>query len=134
MQVMPELQPDNVRHNPDAQAKIAEDSFQYLRGKLSPFAGTVADFATRTDYAKRPLPFGDKPVPRYLRREGVGPYTWPEYATTKIPIPFAEAAHEIWAPMGMDEGTTHHWLVGLGAGALMGTTGVRVSEDTHKNP
>ncbi len=133
MMVMPELQPKNVRHNRDAQDQIGIDSLKYLRGKLSPFGGTVADFATRTDYSKRPLPFGGKRVPPYMRRQGVQAYTWPEYASTKIPIPFAEAAHEIWQPMGMDESMVHHWLIGLGAGAAMGTTGVRVSVDTMVN-
>lgn len=132
MQVMPELQPARMQHNKDAQAAIASDSFSYLRGKLSPFAGTVADLATRTDYARRPLPFGGKPVPAYIRRQGEGAYTWPQYLATKAPIPFAEAVHEIWLPMGMDESMAHHWLLGLGAGMMMGTTGVRMSEDTAK--
>ena len=115
----------------DQMASVAKD---YVRGKLSPIAGVTTDIATQTDFQKRPLPFSNERVPAYLRRQGEGKYTYAEYAGEHLtPIPVSEAVREVWARQGMDESTIGHWLRALTSAGIMGSTGARVSLDTHKS-
>ena len=57
-----------------------------------------------------------------------------EYAGEHLtPIPVSEAVREVWARQGMDESTIGHWLRALTSAGIMGSTGARVSLDTHKS-
>ncbi len=101
----------------------------YARGKLSPFAGTVADVGlTQSDYSGRPLPWSTDKVPSYLKKHGEGRYTYPEYAASQLPIPFEEAAKETWKAQGVDDATINKWLKALAVGSAA-MTGARVSKD-----
>lgn len=110
-------------------AKVAGD---YFRGKLSPFASFAEDMRTQADFRGRPLPFSKERVPASLRRQGIGAYTYGEYAAEQFsPIPVSEAVKEIWAKQGMDESTAEHWMDALVAAAVMGSTGAKMSKDAH---
>ncbi len=121
--------------------KIAGD---YLRSQASPFAGTAMDLATGRDFQERPLPRagfglleGKTAMPKRLRAQGIEPYTWPEYLTvTALPIPAAEAMHDVWREgFGLDaEGITGMQklmaiISALPKTAIMAGTGARISED-----
>lgn len=104
----------------------------YLRGKLSPFAGFATDLASQSDFQGRPLPFSSDKVPSNLRKKGIGKYTYAEYAAQQFtPIPVSEAIHEVWAKQGMDENTMVHYLKAITSGLVAGSTGARMSKDTH---
>lgn len=106
-------------------------SAKYVRGKASPFGAFAADVATQADFQGRPLPFSNDKVPAYLRREGKGPYTVPEYAMRTIaPIPLEEALKEVWMDQGMSEDRAKHWLGVLATIAVVGGTGARLQPDT----
>ena len=111
---------------------------QYFRGKLSPFASTVADVATQSDFTGRPLPFSsDKGT---LEKPS---YSWPEYLLVQqSPIPVAEAMRDVFTTMrsqGVPVSTTKDIISGIMAhpsalakgmaiGTLSGGTGVRIGE------
>lgn len=104
---------------------------KYVRGKASPFGSFATDVATQADYQNRPLPFSNDKVPAYLRREGVGKYTYPEYAFEQLaPIPAEEVIKEIWTDQGMSEDRAARWLQVIATAAIMGGTGARLSPDT----
>lgn len=110
--------------------QIAEE---YTRGKLSPFAGTVMDFASQSDFQGRPLPFSTDRVPAHLRRQRIGAYTWPEYLSTQFtPIPASEAIREVWRDQGMTEDQMQLYAKALGIGFVMGSTGARLSLDVPR--
>lgn len=104
---------------------------KYVRGKASPFGAFATDVATQADYQNRPLPFSSDKVPAYLRREGVGKYTYPEYAFEQLaPIPAEEVIKEIWTDQGMSQDRAARWLQVIATAAIMGGTGARLSPDT----
>lgn len=114
----------------DEMGKIATE---YGRNKLSPVASFGADVASQADYQGRPLPFSNDKTPAYLRREGIGPYTYPEYAATRFtPIPVSEAVLEIWKDQGMNDDDISKYLNALLTGAAAGATGARITIDTTK--
>ncbi len=114
-------------------AALLSTSKDFVRSKFSPTMGVAVDVATGTDYAERPLPFSKEKVPAYLRREGVGKYTYAEYATTHMtPIPVAEAAREVWKQQGMDESTIEHWIEAILMGVEAGAVGARVTPDYNE--
>jgi hypothetical protein len=96
----------------------------------------VADITLmQSDYQGRPLPWSQDQTPAYLRRQGIGPYTYGEYLGQQAPIPFAEALRETWKQQGVDESTIERWskIIAVGAAA---STGIRVGQDynvTNKN-
>lgn len=109
---------------------LADTALDFARSKLSPTAGVLTDVATGTDFQKRPLPFSNAKVPGYLRKEGVGKYTYREYAATHMTmIPVSEAAREIWRKQGMDESRAGHIIKALLMGAEAATVGARISPD-----
>jgi hypothetical protein len=111
----------------DEMGKIATE---YTRGKLSPFASFATDVTSQSDMFGRPLPYSSDKVPARLRRDGIGPYTYGEYAAQQFtPIPMSEAIREIWKKQGMDETMIDHWIKGLTSATFMGTTGARMTED-----
>lgn len=109
------------------------DVGQYGRGKASPFAQIGIDAASQADFRGQPLPFSNDKVPANLRKEGLGKYTWPKYATDKLsPIPFEEAIREVWTDQGMNESTQKTYLNALLSGVAAGATGIRYSRDFQK--
>jgi hypothetical protein len=116
----------------------------FARTQLSPAAGAATDLAFGRDFQGRPLPSkgfgtmeGDSNVPKRLRAQGVQPYTWPEYLTvTALPIPLAEAMHDVWHDgYGLDEKGVD-WMQKLWAiiqtipeTGAMALTGARIGED-----
>lgn len=105
----------------------------YGRSKLSPTTGLMVDVASGTDFQRRPLPFSKEKVPTFLRREGIGKYSYAEYLTTHTaPIPVSEAAREVWKHQGMDESTATHWIKALLMGAEAGAVGARVTPDYYE--
>ncbi len=112
--------------------ELGQEGESYLRGKLSPFMGFGMDLGFQADYAGRPLPFSNDKVPAYMRREGVKKYTYPEYTLEQFaPIPVEEAIREVWRHQGMSDAQINTYLKALATGVVMGTTGARMSEDTH---
>lgn len=111
----------------DEMAGIGKD---YVRGKLSPFAAVATDVATQSDFQKRPMPFSNDKVPSFLRKQGIGKYTYAEYAAINLtPIPVSEAVREVWKKQGMDESDIAHWMKALTSAVVMGGTGARMSPD-----
>ena len=105
---------------------MGKKGIQYLRGKLSPALGIVADLATQTDYSGNPLPFSDDKPKKYAHK-----LTWGEYAWEKAPIPIADAAKSMYDGMienGMTKPQANTWLDGLVKFLEAGTTGFRISE------
>lgn len=110
--------------------EIGSQLGEYARGKLSPFASTAYDVASQSDYEGRPLPWSKDRTPANLRREGLGPYTYGQYAAQQFtPIPVEEAVKEVWADQGMSEGQINTLMKVLVAAVTVGATGVRVSPD-----
>jgi len=104
---------------------------KYLRAKLSPFGSVVADVASQADYQGRPLPFSGDKTPSYLKKEGVGPYTYGEYISEHVaPIPVEDAVREVWHNLGMSEKRSNDWMAALVTFAIVGGTGARVQKDT----
>lgn len=110
------------------------DIGKYARGKASPFASVAIDAAAQADFRGQPLPFSNDKVPTYLRKEGLGKYTWPKYATDKLaPIPVEEAIREVWTDMGLQESQQKTYLNAIIAGFAAGSSGIRYSKD-FQNP
>lgn len=116
-------------------SEAGQEAWQYFRGKLSPFAGTAADFAFQADMFNRPLPFSEEKVPKQIREQGLGAYTWPEYLTEQFsPIPASEAIKEVWDKQGLDPNTQALYMRALLMGIAGGVTGARISEDYNQTP
>ncbi len=109
---------------------LKDTALDFARSKLSPTMGVLTDVATGTDFQGRPLPFSSQKVPSYLRKEGVGKYSYAEYGMTHMTmIPVAEASREIWKHQGMDESTAEHLIKALLMGVEAGAVGARVTPD-----
>lgn len=108
----------------------AKSAFAYGRGKLSPFAATLVDLKTKTDFGGNTLPYNsDKPA------AGKHQLTWKEYAWEKAPIPVADAAKTMYESMvdnGMTKPKADEYLKGLVSFIEAGSTGFRISESYHK--
>ena len=87
---------------------------------------------------RKPLPraaFGILPgkthLPKRLKREGVQPYTWPEYASEQAAmIPLQEGIKEVWGKgFGLDAKAMDRQLKFLATLFVMSGTGARVSDD-----
>lgn len=111
---------------------------EFARTQLSPAASVAADFLTKGDYQRRPLPqipgYGAPiPIPKRLAAQGVKPYTWPEYfAQTFTPIWLNEPVTEVWRHgFGMSEDQIKTMGKALLATAVTAGTGGRLTEDTQ---
>lgn len=105
--------------------KMMETTGKYVRGKLSPFGQVATDLATQSDYSGRPMPFSDDKIPARLRREGVGRFTYGEYAAqAALPIPFEEAVKEVLTT----EGPAAWRVFKAVMVAASGSTGARLKE------
>lgn len=106
-------------------------AFEYLRGKLSPFAGVALDVASQSDAVGRPLPFSNDPLSYRAKNLGAkDKYSYQEYASKKLlPIPLEEAAQDIWRSQGRSEDTIDKWMRAIGIGIASGTTGARISPE-----
>lgn len=118
--------------NPAEQA--GTDALRYGRSELSPVASHILDLAAQSDYSGRPLPAipGRNPPPdepAYLKREGVKPYTWTQYAFTAAPIPAEGAIQEAFQTQGMNESAAKKYTKLIVSAAAMALTGVLVKED-----
>jgi hypothetical protein len=83
-------------------ANIGRIMEYYVRGKLSPFAGNLADLTIfHADYLNRPFPTPLSFAPGTAQKPK---YTWPEYISEQYgPIPFEAAVREIadiWRTQG----------------------------------
>jgi len=83
-------------------ANIGRIMEYYVRGKLSPFAGSLADLTIfHADYLNRPFPTPLSFAPGTAQKPK---YTWPEYVSEEFgPIPFEAAVREIadiWRTQG----------------------------------
>lgn len=109
---------------------------EFLRSQASPLAGLGLDLIFKGDYQNRPLPqipgYGAPiPVPKRLKAQGVGPYTWPEFFAQQVsPIPFQEAEREIWrSGFGLSDEQQKSLLKAAGTTMVMMGTGGRLTED-----
>lgn len=99
------------------------DTVNYLKGKLSPFAKKAIDvlFAPK-QYDQKQLPWSHK--------KGVHE-TYPEYLEKNfLPIPFADAAAEIWKDKDAKDLDAESFLKAMGIGLVVGGTGAHVQPDT----
>lgn len=119
---------------------MSHEVFGYARTQASPFISPIITLVTKADYQGRPLPkipgYGKPaPVPKRLREQGIKPYTWPEFAAqTALPIPFQEAAKEVWHyGFGLNEKQQESYLKSFVIIMLMAGTGGRLAEDWNKN-
>lgn len=105
---------------------LGKNAIGYVRGKLSPGWGTLADVASHTDFSGNVLPFySDKP------KAGKRQLTYGEYSWSKAPIPVAEAAKRVYEGMienGMSKPQAENWWAGALAMAEAASTGFRISE------
>lgn len=108
------------------------NALRYARGKLSPFAGVVLDAGSQSDSRDRPMPWNNEPLSYRAKATGATEkYSTGEYlAEHTLPIPLEEAATEMWRKQGADETDIAKWLKAITAGAMAGTTGVRVTPET----
>lgn len=110
---------------------IGKTGIGYARGKLAPFAGTVADVATHVDFAGNVLPFSnDKP------RTGKYNLTWGEYLWEKAPIPIADAAKNVYEGMhenGLSKPQIEQWFSGIVGFLEAGSTGFKINESYSKH-
>ena len=110
--------------------QMGEEIGQYARGKLSPFAQPIVDVAAQSDFMGRPLPFSTDRVPAYLRRQGIGRWTWNQYLTQQFaPIPAEEAVREVWQSERMKESDMQKYIKAVSVFFLSGGTGIRLQED-----
>ncbi len=106
--------------------EMAEHTWNYARGKLSPFGQIVADIGTQADFENRPLPWSDDPVSARLIRQNKDQYTYPEYVLSKLlPIPAEAPLKEVMET----EGPWTSKLVRSVVAAAVSTTGAHVKPD-----
>lgn len=104
---------------------------EYGRSQMSPFASLATDLWMKSDWMRRPLPTSNRPMPARLRRQGVLPYTWPEFWSEEVlPIPAEEAAKEVWKTgLGMNEEQYRQMRKAVATIAIMAATGARLQDD-----
>ena len=129
--IITSLESQKRLHGKERSDKIFNLLGSYVRGKLSPFASTLFDFATHKDYAKNVLPpFSDKPG------KGKEHLTWREYLLQQqTPIPIAEAVKDINESMkekGMKEPDITDLIGGIFTGTESALTGARVGNAPKK--
>lgn len=112
---------------------LMQYGWNYVTGKLSPFASTVKDVATQHDFQGNSLPFSsDKP------QSGKRKLSWNEYLTeSQTPIPIAEAfndAHKQMIADGMPKANADIILGAIITGVLVGGTGVKIGEEPNAKP
>lgn len=109
---------------------------RYARSQASPFAGLGADLTFRQDPTGRPLPSSNQPVPIRLRKQGVQPYSWKEFATeTVLPIPAQEAVKDVWKyGLGMSDKQIEEYMKAFAKTSFMAETGARVYQDKTVPP
>lgn len=101
----------------------------YGRGKLSPFAGAVADSIARHDYAGNTLPWSNE-KPKYKDSTHL---TYGQYAAHQfLPIPLEDGMKEVWASKGMGDSMAKTALKAVLTAAAVGGTGARVTDDVQK--
>lgn len=114
---------------------MGQDIWSYGRGKLSPFAAPIVDVATQQTFDQRPMPFSADRVPAWMRRQGKGRWSWPEYLIeTAAPIPASEAIREVWKSQGMEESDMERAMKALAVFTITGGTGIRLTEDKRRVP
>jgi len=118
-------------HGTERSDKLFENIGRYLRGKLSPIAGTAFDFGTHKDFEGNVLPpFDDKP------RGDKKHLSWSEYlALQQVPIPITEAVKTTEKSMedrGMKKAEVRDVLTGIFWGTVTGATGARVGDEPKK--
>ena len=116
--------------------QAAKDTGEYLRSKLHPAYGLAADAVTGSDFQGNTMPWNDDKIPKFEQRGGAHQYTAAEYAATHLaPIPWAEAAKELWTEQGIGEAQQKEWMAALRQAFMAATTATRVSEDktAHKD-
>ncbi len=107
---------------------------EYARSQMSPFASLVSSLWFKADWQNRPLPSSNRAVPKRLKAQGVKPYTWPEFWSEQVlPIPFEEAAREVWHAQGMSTQQQNTVSKVVATIAIMGATGARLSDDWTLN-
>ena len=113
--------------------QIYEDLGGYLRGKLSPFSGTVFNWIVHHTYNEDVLPpFKEKPAKGKIK------LTWPQYIGTQhLPIPVAEAWQDVLQTMqqkGIKESDAKKIVQGATIFFLSGATGMKIKEEPkYKN-
>jgi len=77
------------------------------------------------------MPWNKEPLSYRAKRAGyTTKFGYGEYASENLlPIPFEEAAREVWKSQGVNDATQKDWLRAIAVGAVSGTTGARISED-----
>ncbi len=112
--------------------EAGKDAWDYGRMKLSPFSKVATDVTFQSDYAERQLPFSDEKNPKYLRKQGIKPYTYTEYVgETFLPIPLEDAIKTGMKHAGMGDSDIKVALEAIATAAIVGGTGARLSDDTH---
>ena len=110
---------------------IGGKSVGYVRGKLSPLYGDVADIGLGTDYAGNPLPFSNiKPSAGHHK------LSWSEYLLQKSPIFIADAAENMYKEAdanGVPRSTTDKIVNGIIQSGITFGTGVRTSPSYQPN-
>lgn len=123
-------QEDKAELHGDSRTKaIGKTGLDYVRGKLSPFAGTGVDFALGHDYAGNTMPTSnDEPDHGYNHQ-----LTWTEYVTQhQLPIPISEAFQS--AAEGMsDQGLSNATINGVLDGIISGGTGTVTRKEYNEN-
>lgn len=112
----------------------AKETGEYLRSKLHPAFGLAADAITGSDFQGNTMPWNDDKIPKFQAREGVHQYSAGEYAATHLaPIPWAEAAKEVWTEQGIGEAQQKEWMNALRQAFMAATTATRLTEDNSNH-
>lgn len=120
----------NDKNHKQELGDIGGKSVQYLRGKLSPLYGDIADVGLGTDYSGNPLPFSNK-----TPSAGTHKLSWSEYLLQKSPIFIAEAVKNIYdnaEQNGIPKSHTDKIVNGIMQSVITTGTGVRTTDSYQK--
>lgn len=127
------FEPQKELRGEDRVKVLSKKIGQHAKGKLAPFYSTLAEVYSGRDFSGNVVPWSKERPPSYGHK-----LTPAEYASSKLPLPLAEAMDVMFKSAQEHAGKdikTDDVFKGLFSGAISGTTGFRVHEDkpTKKN-
>lgn len=128
-----DMTPSEEYRDKDKYQKVGIDLWKYLRGKLTPTMGFIAD-TTGKDFTGRPMPWNTKPQKSAREAEMHPRYTWAEWVTEHGPIPISGGTKVIYDKLrerGMSDEMAKNIIAGAAATAFE-MTGAHISEDHRR--
>lgn len=132
-QLLAEANPNRTpavwEHGEKRSELMTQTTGQYIRGKLAPQYGIMADVATGADAIQRPLPWSKE-----KGKPSTPKYTLSEYGLKHAPLPMAgaaEAVYEAFREKGATDKEANTWVNNLttfGKNMAVEMTGVRLGK------